>query len=290
MKPILERVPKKPTESFYCEIVSPLTAPTPWHFHPEHQLSLIVNSRGHRVTGDNVGHFGPGDLVFIGPNLPHVWQYEATADPTSDAIHAIVVQFSPASFGGTFIELPEMWRIRRLLNRGSVALKVDGRARIQSAELIKLIPKAKGLRRVTLLLEILEMVAGSRELRSLSSAGFIPQLNPLDEERVGKVCAFINRRLEFPIFREELARLINLSPDAFGRFFRSRMGKPLPVFVNELRVSRACRMLADTEQSVMNIALDCGFENLSNFNRQFLRHTKKTPRQYRATMRSGHEQ
>jgi AraC-like DNA-binding protein len=283
MKPILERVPKRLNESFYCEIVSPSTAPTPWHFHPECQLSLIINARGHRVTGDNVANFGPGDLVFIGPNLPHVWHYEATADLTSEAIHAIVVQFSPASFGGTFLELPEMWRIRRLLRRGSVALRVDGKAGIQSAELMKLIPKAKGLRRVTLLLEILELVACSRDLRSLSSAGFDPQLNPLDEERVGKVCEFINQRLG-----EELARLVNLSPDAFGRFFRSRMGKPLPVFVNELRVSRACRMLADTEHSVMNIALDCGFENLANFNRQFLRHTQKTPRQYRATVRAAH--
>lgn len=285
MKPILEKVPKKQSESFYCEIVLPSTAPTPWHFHPEHQLSLIVNSRGHRVTGDSVGNFGPGELFFIGPNLPHSLTYERTADPHSEAIHAIVVQFSPLTFGPDFVALPEMSRIRRLLNRGPVALQVEGNARARAAEHMRLIPRARGVHRLTLLLEILELFTTSREVKAISSTGFAPILNPLDEQRVGKICEHINTRLDRPIFREALARLVNLSPDAFGKFFRSRMGKPLPVFVNELRVSRACRLLAETEESVMRIALECGFENLSNFNRQFLRHTREIPRQYRKTVR-----
>ncbi len=285
MKPILEQVPKKQSESFYCEIVLPSTAPTPWHFHPEHQLSLIVNSRGHRVTGDSVGNFGPGELFFIGPNLPHSLTYERTADPHSEAMHAIVVQFSPLTFGHDFVALPEMSRIRRLLNRGPVALQVEGNARARAAEHMRLIPRARGVHRLTLLLEILELFATSREVKAISSPGFAPMLNPLDEQRVGKICEYINTRLDRPIFREELARLVNLSPDAFGKFFRSRMGKPLPVFVNELRVSRACRLLAETDESVMRIALECGFENLSNFNRQFLRHTREIPRQYRKTIR-----
>lgn len=285
MKPILEQVPKKQTESFYCEIVLPSTAPTPWHFHPEHQLSLIVNSTGHRVTGDSVGNFGPGELFFIGPNLPHSLSYERTADPHSEAIHAIVVQFSPQIFGHDFVALPEMSKVRRLLNKGPVALQMEGDARTHAAERMKMIPRARGVRRLTLLLEVLELFASSREVNSISSLGFAPILNPLDEQRVGKICEYINARLETPIFREELANLVSLSPDAFGKFFRSRMGKPLPVFVNELRVSRACRMLTETDESVMRIALECGFENLSNFNRQFLRHTRETPRQYRKNVR-----
>jgi transcriptional regulator GlxA family with amidase domain len=162
---------------------------------------------------------------------------------------------------------------------------MEANARTHAAERMKMIPRARGVRRLTLLLEVLELFAASREVNSISSLGFAPILNPLDEQRVGKICAYINARLETPIFREELANLVSLSPDAFGKFFRSRMGKPLPVFVNELRVSRACRMLTETDESVMRIALECGFENLSNFNRQFLRHTRETPRQYRKTVR-----
>ena len=287
MKPILEQVPKKQTESFYCEIVLPSTPPTPWHFHPEHQLSLIVNAAGHRVMGDSLGNFKPDDLFFIGPNLPHSLTYERTADPHAEAIHAIVVQFSPSAFGHDFVALPEMSRVRRFLNRGPTALQLGGSSRSLAAERIKMIPRAKGVRRLTLLLEILELFAASHEVQPLSSIGFAPTLNPLDEQRVGKICEYINTRLEAPIFREELAELVNLSPDAFGRFFRSRMGKPLSLFVNELRVSRACRLLTETEESVMSIALECGFENLSNFNRQFLRHTRTTPRQYRKTTRGA---
>ena len=134
------------------------------------------------------------------------------------------------------------------------------------------------------LLDILELLAAARGLRPISSPGFQPNLDPLAQERVGKVCAYVNAHLDEPIFREDLARMLNLSPDAFGRFFRSRTGKTLPAFVNQLRVGRACWLLAETDLAVIEIAKQCGFENLSNFNRQFLRQMWRTPRDYRQAM------
>ena len=130
----------------------------------------------------------------------------------------------------------------------------------------------------------LELLAASKELRPISSPGFQPSLNPFDQERVGKVCTYLNEHLSEPVFREDLARLLNLSPDAFGRFFRSRTGKTLPAFVNHLRVGRACRLLVETDLPVIDVAMRCGFENLSNFNRQFLRLVKRNPREYRLQM------
>ncbi len=78
--------------------------------------------------------------------------------------------------------------------------------------------------------------------------------------------------------------MLNLSPDAFGRFFRSRTGKTLPTFVNHLRVGRSCRLLVETDLPVIEVAMRCGFENLSNFNRQFLRLVRQKPREYRLQM------
>jgi len=287
MKPILERIPQHQFESFYCEVVSARTAPTPWHFHPECQLTLTVNSLGNRMVGDNLSDFASGDLVFIGPNLPHVWNHAGPQSPEKDSPYSIVVQFRESCFGAEFIALPELVRVRRLIKSGAVALQFKGATRAYAAERILEIPQAKGLRRLLLLLEILDRLSRSREVQPISSPGFQPDLNLLDQERVGKVCGFINQHLHAPIFREDLARLLNLSPDAFGRFFRSRTGKTLPAFVNELRVSRACRLLAETDAGVTQISHECGFENLSNFNRQFLRHTKRTPREYRKSVLSG---
>ena len=287
MKPILERIPQHPSESFYCEVVSGRTAPTPWHFHPECQLTLAVNSVGNRMVGDNLADFTCGDLVFIGPNLPHVWNHAGPQNPANKAPYSIVVQFSETCFGAEFVSLPELAQLRRLVKSGAVALRVTGATRTFAEERMLEIPQAKGLRRLLLLLEILDRLSRSREVQPISSPGFHPDLNHLDQERVGKVCAFINQNLHAPIFRQDLARVLNLSPDAFGRFFRSRTGKALPTFINELRVSRACRLLAETGAGVTQISQQCGFENLSNFNRQFLRHTKRTPREYRKSVLSG---
>jgi AraC-like DNA-binding protein len=284
MKPILERIPQHQSESFYCEVVSARTPPTPWHFHPECQLTLAVNAVGNRMVGDSLEDFTSGDLVFVGPNLPHVWNHAGPQNPAHDKPYSIVVQFRETCFGAEFMGLPELARVRRLLKSGAVALRVKGATRAFAAERMLEMPQARDFRRLVLLLEILDRVSRSREVQSISSPGFQPDLNPLDQERVGKVCAFINQHLHAPIFREDLARLLNLTPDAFGRFFRSRTGKPLPTFVNELRVSRACRLLAETNTGVTQISQECGFENLSNFNRQFLRHTKRTPREYRKSV------
>jgi AraC-like DNA-binding protein len=287
MKPILERIPQHQSESFYCEVVSARTVPTPWHFHPECQLTLAVNSVGNRMVGDNLSDFASGDLVFVGPNLPHVWNHAGPQNPAKDTPYSIVVQFRETCFGPEFLALPELARVRRLIKSGAVALRVTGATRAFAAGKMLEIPQTRGLRRLLLLLEILDRLSRSREVQPISSPGFQPDLNLLDQERVGKVCAFINQHLHAPIFRDDLARLLNLSPDAFGRFFRSRTGKSLPTFLNELRVSRACRLLAETDAGVTQISQECGFENLSNFNRQFLRHTKRTPREYRKSVLSG---
>ena len=285
-QPIFEKVPRSQSESLYCEVVHPATVPTPWHFHPECQLTLVLNSYGHRVVGDHLTSFSPGDLVFIGPNLPHLWHHDGLHRKADGQAYSIVVQFLEDFLGRDFLSRPESAPVRQLITRGAVALQVNGRTRKAVAERMQALARARGLRRVVWLLDILELLAASKELRPISSPGFQPSLNPFDHDRVGKVCAHVNEHLAEPIFREDLARLVQLSPDAFGRFFRSRTGKTLPEFVNQLRIGRACRLLAETDLSIIEVAMRCGFENLSNFNRQFLRIVKRSPRAYRQRMGS----
>jgi AraC-like DNA-binding protein len=143
------------------------------------------------------------------------------------------------------------------------------------------ISAGSGLQRIIDLLEILDLMANSTEITPVATAGFMPEVNLVDEQRLSMVCGYIIQHLDETIERDALARLVNLTPISFSRYFKARTGKTLPDFVNELRIGRACRMLAEEEQSITDIALTCGFANQAHFHRQFRRRIKVSPREYR---------
>ena len=143
----------------------------------------------------------------------------------------------------------------------------------------------RGLTRVIDLLTVLNLLAGSHDVKPLSSARFVPELKGSDQGRMEKVFRYIHANLTEEIDRDEAAARASLSPGAFSRFFKTRTGKTLPQYVNELRIGRACSMLAEADVKIADLALDCGFGNLANFNRQFQRVTGMSPTAYRREFR-----
>jgi len=282
VRPVFEKTPQSQWESFHCEVVHGDSYNAAWHFHPEYQITLVIKSCGYRLVGDNITPLHAGDLVLVGSNLPHVWQQErvSRAD-SSHAVHAVIVRFLGAFAGKDFLDIPEMKEVRRLLQRSSRGLHVTGTTRHAVAEKMRRLPEAAGLDRISGLLSILNALARSNELKPIASAGFVPVLNGSDQDRMQRVCDYINAHLEETIERATVAREAHLSQGAFSRFFKLRTGKTLPGYINELRVGRACRLLAEGETKITDIALECGFANLANFNRRFLEITGMTPRNYR---------
>jgi len=283
MKPVFEQTPRRQWESFHCEVVRGPGYGAAWHFHPEYQLTLVLKSAGYRLVGDNIAPLRAGDLVLVGANLPHVWQQ----DPGSglDAVHAIIVRFLATFAGRDLLEIPEAAPVKRLLKRAARGLHITGHTRSTVAERLEALPGLRGLRRVSELLGILETLAHSRELTPLASRGFVPSLSGEDQGRMERVIAHIQANLTGEIDRVGAARAAHLSAGAFSRFFKLRTGKTLPEYVNELRVGRACRLLADEQRKITDIALDCGFRNLANFNRRFREIAKMTPSAYRRQLR-----
>ena len=279
MKPVFEQTPRRQWESFHCEIVRGPGYGATWHFHPEFQITLVLKSTGYRLVGDNITPLAPGDLVLVGANLPHVWQQDAGGG--RGAVHAIVVRFLDTSLGRDFLEIPEAAGVKRLLRRAARGLRVTGRTRDAVAERLQRLPAAHGLHRIAELVGILETLAHSSELKPIASAGFLPNFSREDQGRMERVIAHIHAHLTGDVDRAGAARAAHLSAGAFSRFFKLRTGKTLPEYVNELRVGRACRLLADESRKVTDVALDCGFRNLANFNRRFREITKLTPREYR---------
>jgi len=281
VKPVFEKTPQRQWESFHCEVVRGSSYNATWHFHPEYQLTLVLKSHGHRLVGDKITPLQAGDLVLLGSNLPHVWHQEEAAGTSSRAVHAIIVRFLETFLGSDFLEIPEAEPARRLLKRAARGLHITGRTREVVADKMQHLAASQGLERVAQLLSILETLARSKELQSIASVGFVPNLSREDQGRMERVCNFIHARIGETIDREQVATEAHLSIGAFSRFFKLRTGKTLPEYVNELRVGRACRLLAEADTKVTDVAMECGFQNLANFNRRFREITKVTPREYR---------
>ncbi len=283
MKPVFEKVPKRQWESFHCEVVRGPDYGTRWHFHPEYQLTLAVQSSGHRVVGDNIGTLADGDLVLLGANLPHVWHQDAGT--RARQVHAIIVRFDETFLGRDFFTLPEVEPVRRLLQRAARGLEVRGSTRTAVTAHMLRIAQGDGLSRVIELLSILDALARSTELRTLATASYEPKLESADQGRMERVVDFIHSHLTEEIDRERLARLAHLSLGAFSRFFHSRTGKTVPEYINEVRIGRACRMLSEDAGNITDIAMDCGYRNLANFNRRFREVVGTTPSAYRQKFR-----
>jgi AraC-like DNA-binding protein len=286
VKPVFEQTPRAQWESFHCEVVRGDSYHAAWHFHPEYQLTLVIRSNGHRLVGDHIAPLHAGDLVLVGANLPHVWQQDESRSANSgDAVHAVIVRFLETFAGRDFLEIPEMEPVLRLLRRSGRGLQVTGRTREIVTEKMRGLPDLGGLERIGGLLSILDTLARSKELKPIASPGFLPILDSSDQDRMRRVCNYINSHLTGSIDRARVAHEAHLSEGAFSRFFKLRTGKTLPQFVNELRIGRACRLLADGEAKITDVALECGFSSLANFNRRFLEITGFSPRNYRRQFR-----
>ena len=285
MKPVFEKVPKRDWESFHCEIVRGRDYGTRWHFHPEFQITLAIQSSGHRVVGDNIAPLTDGDIVLLGANLPHVWHQDENA---GKEVHAIIARFDPQTLGTDFFKLPELDGIRRLLEKASRGLEVRGKTRGIIAAHMRRIAETEGFTRLLELLAILHVLSEAKsDVKPLSSAGYTPKLESADQGRMQRVCDFIHAHLTDEIDRSQLAKLAHLSEGAFSRFFSSRTGKTVPEYVNEVRIGRACRMLSEDAGNITDIAMDCGYRNLANFNRRFRQVTGMTPSSYRAKFRGA---
>jgi len=162
---------------------------------------------------------------------------------------------------------------------------VTGPTRKQVAAMLVEMLSLRGVRRIASFLTLLDALAQSRSCKAIASPGFTTPITSREQERIGRICQFIDENYHRPIRLAEVAKLAHVSEGAFSRFFRSHMGKTFPAFVNDLRIGRACRWLAETEMNMTEIALSCGFQNISNFNRQFLRLKRASPSEFRQRIR-----
>ena len=278
MKAILEKISHDRHRSFALFEHQVRRFDCPFHYHPEIELTLIVESTGHRYVGDHIGRFAPGDLVLMGPDLPHMYLNDAKLRGQA---HAIVLQFLPTCLGSHFLQLGELKIIRQLLERSRTGLSFHGRTRDKVAPLLAQLHRSDNLQRLVSFLNILEILARSKEFRELASPAYSPSLALYQGERINRVCELVSRKFREGVTQSEAARIARMSPPSFSRFFRRATNRTFRSFLNEIRVGHASRMLLESDKSVAEVCYESGFGNLSNFNRQFLKLRKLSPRAYR---------
>jgi AraC-like DNA-binding protein/mannose-6-phosphate isomerase-like protein (cupin superfamily) len=244
-----------------------------FHFHQEYELVYILQGKGTRYIGDSVESFEQGDMIFVGPNLGHMWHSKKSKD--SDA-EAIVIQFAGELFS-SLIQTPEFRKIKKLLDQSNSGLKIQKKLRREILIKIKKLLTCKGAKSIIQLLDILDTMSNSKDIVILN-------LNKsqvfTSDRRINAVYNYAHAFYNQNITLTSAASIANMEKSAFCRFFKEKTQKTFTQFLNELRIDIACDLLLKKEKSITEIAFECGFNNIANFYRQFKKITGKTPGEF----------
>ena len=255
--------------------------PFEWHYHPEFELTLTLNSRGQRYIGDSVGPYDDGDLVLLGPNLPHTWCSAERIDGAHPHI-ALVMWFTEAWADGLTTPLAEMRGVAALLGRAGRGVAFSSAAVAAVRPRIAAIPGLPPAERLVTLIGILAALAEDTDALPIASPASRRVAAPTpDRARIERVLDHIHAHYREPISVATLAGIACLSPSGFHRLFRRHTRLTASDYIAELRIGRACSLLVNTDRPIARIADDAGYRNLANFNRQFRAARGMTPRAFR---------
>lgn len=285
MKALQYHIPQELDKSFIIFKEEGQFFPCPWHYHSEYELVLVNKSTGVRQVGDHIGYFNEGDLVLMGPSLPHLWindpkYFKGKANLTAEAV---VIHFVEDFLGANFFNLPEMEPVRNLLKLSKHGMVIKGRTRDKIAALMQEMENMGGIQRLAALLTIFDTLCANNEYELLASPGYLKQ-GLLDcSDRFSKVNAYILRNFDHDITLKEVASVANMAVSTFCNYFKEHYRVTFVEYLNTVRIGHACKLLGELEENIVEIAYKCGFNNLANFNRQFKKLKKMTPSKYRKT-------
>ena len=282
MKPLYQDLPF-PIDShihYYIEDLPHFIVP--WHYHPAIEIMYITRGIGTRFVGDCIEQYEEGDVCMIGPNLPHEWRNDDAYFDKESGLRAtcICLFFKREIFDPNFIRLPEMNNIRDLIERSRRGLKLTGKSKLEITRFIRSSVNDVGVRKVTNLLTLLELMATSTEYELLASVGFTNSVNSEDFERFNKVYKFLVKNFATSIRLEEVSTLVGLTPTAFCRYFKERTKKTFVEYLNEMRIGYSKKLLLENKMKISTISGEVGFPNLSNFISQFKKVTGMSPSQF----------
>jgi AraC-like DNA-binding protein/quercetin dioxygenase-like cupin family protein len=249
-----------------------------WHAHPEYEIAYIQKGNGKQQIGNNTFNFASGELVFIGPNIPHLgFGY---GNEYSKAHKEIVIQLKNDFLGEKFLNAPECESLKVLFEHAKNGICFKGNAKLRIGKQIEKLVKLEGFERLIALLSILQDMANTKEYDFLLNSGHQMDVRQRDSERIDKIMNYVEKNFKKEIRIEQIADLVSLTEPSFCRFFKQVMHMTFSDFLNEYRVSRSKMMLLE-DNNISEVCFASGFNSLSHFDKTFKKITGKNPSEYR---------
>lgn len=258
----------------------------PLHFHELCELVLILESYGKRVVGNHAASFSTGDLVLMGPNIPHIWRNDDVfLNPESEQRAKAIVIYFPADFLLTLTDdQSTIIAMQQFIKRAERGLRFYGDALEKATKLIKSLPDKQSFSRITGFLNLIELLHQTEDYENLASEGHKPNFGEQETDLINNIYIYVMQNFKNELSLKAAAEIANMTPNSFCRFFKRHTQKSFSKFVNEMRIGHACKLLMDQNHSISDVCYQSGYQNLTNFNKFFKIIMNKSPREYRKEM------
>lgn len=254
----------------------------PWHIHREYELVLVQMNNGIKHIGSHFGPINGAEILLLGPNLPHNWLVNKKSSASdTDSDYQLVIHFPRDVFGIGFFELVPFTEINALLKKSEQGLCFKGPDIEKIGLEVESMFQMNEFERSMTLLRLLQRLSEQIDCEVLSTYGFTNVLNEEKVKRMNKVFKYITLNYKENISLKDIASVANMTPQAFCNYFKERTRRTFIEFVNEVRIGHACKLLFEDNYNILQICYESGFNNLSNFNRQFKKITSMSPIEYR---------
>lgn len=250
-----------------------------WHFHDEYELIYIWEGRGEKIIGDNVSNLTKGDLLLLGSELPHLFSCDHDF-PMKDRSGSLVIHLNNQFFTESFLACPEFNSIVQLIKKSEAGIQFYGDTERIAKRILNMF-QMENTECVLEILSVLNKLSMEYNYESLASSGYTPSFSRKDYQRINKACKYVMENFNQDICLDDVAKLAGLTKAAFCRHFKKVTGKTFFTYIKEYRIGRSCKLLMETNLNVTEISYRCGFNTISNFNKQFKTIMETNPSTYR---------
>jgi AraC-like DNA-binding protein len=282
MPALFEKINVRDDESFFIGIFQDNLEKSAWHYHNTFEISFITEGSGKRIVADSIEEFQPGDLVFIGRNLPHVWIADKdTRAPSARTLEMVFLQFTSDVLSQQLLALPEFKYVAKALSLSERGIHIIDQTLNEVSEIMLQLPYLKSFERMLGFFKMMDIIGRSETNIHLASKEYLKVRFTTANKRIANIHDYLMKNYREEINLKELAALVNMAEGSLCRFFRINMGMTLFEYLNQLKIEFACKLLMDHDLNILEVCLDSGFNNLSHFNKQFKKTTGVPPSEYR---------
>lgn len=283
MSALFEKIVLQENATFSIGIFQDNLDKCSWHYHDNYEISFITEGTGKRIVADSIEEFQPGDLVFIGRNLPHVWIVDKEQfTPNKRKLEMVFLQFSSEALSLDLLALPEFKHVANALILSERGIRITGQTLNEVSEIMLQLPYLDNFERFLQFFKLMNIIGQSRNIVQLASNDFINTRFNSKNKRIQAIHEYLMKNYRESVDLKQIASLVSMAEGSLCRFFKMHIGITIFEYLNQIKVEFACKLLMDKNISILDVAIDSGFNNLSYFNKQFKKATSLTPNQYKS--------